>query len=813
MIDVTAREEKTAIPNDGGQPNYSELPADKWLQAQARKIISESERERADEIRVQKMVQMCRRFRGLTASDRFGIFENGYWLEHESMEYLSGANVFQALVRGAESSFTQARVRLDIQPVSNNYESRAVQTVAKGIYAGLVDKWWTEHAEAAMFYGGVLKLNYFLISRFNRAADDYKTAVPQYGKSVFKTSGRGICNDCDKMVEFDALGSAKCSSCGSESVTQLDSPAEEDRRLVTGYKQIPAGEVETLIVDGLQVLVDDAHGKPNDIKSAHFVEYRDIVHKNELKKLFPHLKLENSPRWTYSTQWKIALTRYKSSAQQPMTESDRQLYELREIWLDPCLTEDYVAPADYELGRFKIKQGQKLSDVSEHGICFGVVGEEIAFIYDENKDDVMTAGSWLNDAESFYGLGVSAGLEIQRKINQLENINMDGINRALRGALLFDSEAVDGAYLEGANTNIPLRPNFDRQGQPLQNFVLPLQTQGLSNDSLLYLNKQEETLQKIMGVPDAVIGEGDPNNKTATGQQQLTQRALGLLIPAKKSQAFAMEAWFLQQCRLIQKYYSPDRIREEFGGQFGETWLDDEIEMFLKSDLKKALMIRYVQGSEVPQTRQEKEAKLVYLLANGLLPPSPQVMHQITSLAGLEEFDISDYESNIQLAQKRWMLASEGIGSNPEVELLFQYLEAQMLDEETGERMEQTAASGDIQDFAAGSEVPNPLIEQALQSPEFKVNKDTENHEIHIDFWSDKVRDMTASKTSVVLMKFAEGMLRQHQQAVFELQTQQIAEQAAAAAPTQIASAVVENEVSNALAPPPEEPTGLMGGE
>lgn len=806
MINLTPKEELQEEQGATMAPKYSDLPLDKWLVGQAKRIadLREQEGERTEKQRVHMIVQMRRRFRGRNKDDLFGFFKNGYWNYHDSMEYLNGINIFQALLRGAEASFTQAKIRLDIKSSSNNYENRSAQKIVKGIYNKLTETAWTEAAESQMFYGATLTLNYYIISRFNRGNDDYVIRVPKFSENTMTTEGMAICNneECNAQMPFSGIDTV-CPECGSDEFTVINEPQSEDMDLVSDFEEFPAGSVETIIADGLEVSVDDTQGKPNDITGPRWAEYRQPTQKDELKKLYPHLKLETNPEWSYATRWRIALQRHESAPATPTSKADREIYELREIWLDKCDTEEYISPSNYKNGNFEIKQGERLSEVAPNGVCFAVVGDEVAYVCDENKSDVIAVGSWLVDPSSHYGLGVSAGLEIQRTINQLHNMNLDGINRALRGSIIYDPEYIDGAHLEGSNSNIPLRAGAARHGAAIDSFFKEISTTGLQADVVGYLLQQKEDLQRIMGVPDATIGEGDPNNKTATGQQILANRAVGLLIPAKKSQAFAMESWLLQQCKLIQTYYSPDRIKQEFGTSVGEMWLDEELEAFKEADLKSALTISYVEGSEVPVTKQEKEAKLLGIMSMGIIPPTPQLMAKVMETAGLEEFDIGDFDSNTQLAMKRWSLLTEEAEATPEVEAMFEMAEAQMIDPMTGARMADEM----------GNPLPNPIVMQIVMQPEFAPDPDAEAHDLHMEFWNDKVRGLAVTSGSKLLRAVAQAMVTAHQMAVMRVQTRDTMLGAMTEAPTRIAEAKitadVENEIEAERAP---EPVGVGVG-
>ena len=84
----------------------------------------------------------------------------------------------------------------------------------------------------------------------------------------------------------------------------------------------------------------------------------------------------------------------------------------------------------------------------------GVVNDQIAFMDPENMADRVSAALWLSDGTSFEGLGATGGISLQKQINKLENMAMDAELRSTRGVIAYNPNAVDGANLEGQNTNI-----------------------------------------------------------------------------------------------------------------------------------------------------------------------------------------------------------------------------------------------------------------------------------------------------------------------------------------------------------------------
>lgn len=756
----TQRQSQAGLANNPAPLSYSPNPLKEHLLSFAKQIETENDSER--KVRVQSMYSMCRRFRGQTPSDLFGMFnKDGVWLEHDSFATLHGTNIFQSLIRGAEANFTQAGIKLKMTAQNNNFQNRATEKVMSAIYESLNEKEWTETTEAEMFYAAILKCNYFVLTRFNKGKGAATLPQPEFETINYETGGLYVCGKCYHSDNFSSVqDTSECAKCGNPNLTVIDDPKAYAEDVPASFKPVPAGEMETIIADGFDFEIDDTDGTNSDITKAKWAEWHFLCDKDELKRLYPHLKLEQKPKWSYGTRWKMALKRYSSSEVYPKEKFDLNQYEMRYIWLDKSKCESYVAPENFQLGSFSIQKGQRLSDVCPDGCIFGVVNDELAFIDNENKNDVLSAGCWLADPLSFWGLGARAGLNIQKKINQLDNINMEGIARALRGAIVYDPEAIAGASLEGANTNIPLRKGFDRKGEAIESFFRAIDVSGLSSDSMIYLTNQFDLMQKIMGVPDAALGESDEHNQTLGGQQLLAQRAVGLLIPAKKSQGRAKELWFVQQAKGIQRYYSNERIKQ-FGLRFGEEILDDEIEAFRAADLDRDVMVKYVEGSEVPVTREVKEQKLVGMVAEGLVPLTPKVSAKLADIAGVgDDIDVGFYRKNMKLAQKRFTYLKETLEFQPFVEMQYRMMEASLIDPVTGAR---------ALDPVSGTPVVNPIVLMISNDSELDVNAQAEGHAIQFEFWQEKYLELKAAGTPQlqVLIAMCDFMMTKHQTANF----------------------------------------------
>lgn len=755
--------------------NYSDIKPKLYLLGIAARVKDENESEKSKE-KAQSAYQMCRRHRGETPNDNFGYWRANRWCEHPSYANLHSIPIFQSLIKGAFGSYVQAEFRLDVKANANNWRGRAVEKISKGIYEILNERQWTETAKEAMFYANILKNNAFFISRFDKSKGADILPVPEYEQITYEHGGMGICTECYAAGDFTASKDGqeggeerqgeeqdRCPECGGTALSVIDEPQRIRDQIVKAFAAKKSGESEMVVADGFDVSVWGEKAAFADIKSCDGVEWRYFAQKAELKRLYPHLELKDRPDWSYQTRLKTALKRFEAGEAYPSTEFDRTNYEVRQIWLDLICYEDYeAAPEDFYLGKECIlKRGESFKERYPDGMVMGVVNREIAFIDGENKNKRVSASLWLADGLSFEGVGAKAGLSIQRTVNVLNNVAIEGETRSLKGAIIYDPMAIDGAHLEGANTNIPLRTDFTSNGQSLSNFVLPLNVSGLSSETISYMGSQMDTMQKIMGIPDVTLGEDTSADKTARGLALRARSAGSLLIPATQSAARAKELWLSHQLDIIQKYYAPEALRE-FSTRYGEEWQEDEIQAFFEADLDRTISIYYVPGTEVPESRFDKQARLRQDIAAGFVQMTPALAAKLAEESGYSEISGGEYETNLKLAEKRFTYVKELIEPQAaQIDEMFEAYARRLTDKTTG-----LPATDET-----GNPLPNPAVMQFADLPELQLYKQAENHRQMTEYWTQKLRELAASQNnrSKVLIRICEIMAARHNQAIFEL--------------------------------------------
>jgi hypothetical protein len=291
-----------------------------------------------------------------------------------------------------------------------------------------------------------------------------------------------------------------------------------------------------------------------------------------------------------------------------------------------------------------------------------------------------------------------------------------------------------------------------------------------------------------MGVPNVTLGEGDSTVQTATGATLVNQRASGLLVPAKKSEGDMKAGWLKDQLDLIQTFYSPEALLA-YGSRYGKEFLEDEINAFFSCKLDDAITIEIVDGSEIPETRSDKQMKLRNDIAAGFIPLTPELQMKLAQQSGYDGIDVNYYESNCKLAEKRMAFVKENY-YQPEAEMQYQQAEAMLTDPKTGQRLTDEM----------GNKVPNPITQMAISNPALKPNAQAENHEQQFQYWAGMTRELLASGSPVpmVVVDICDAMMSAHKFAAFAEQTKAQTMMGLSQMPVQMGGALA----MQAVAPP-----------
>src|ERR1700682_1675210 len=706
----------------------ADLPFSDFIRGKLDRIDSLNELQ--EKRRIQTYVTLTRRYRG----DLLGFFasdNSGTWIPCNNRG-LNRVNVVAPVVRANNKNWMEAGVRLEISARNSDPEKAGAADLAQSIADLISKRAGNEHFEEMISELAQLSAAYFIYSALNSELGP-TIKVPR----VAKRPAQYFCPNCGSNGPADKALTGACpeENC-SAPVSFVDSMQIPD-----GYDQQPGGDTETKLFTSYEMKVDERNCKGGELKDARFVRNNYLVFRNELEMLRPWALLDGAGEWTEGLKQVRALE--TSSAQSGDVsfaggdnDQDEDLLDYRRYWLSKKSLAGYLSPCDYQHGdakygySFEIKAGQSLDDVfAEEGFAGLYVerhGAEVLLFANQDFLKKWTVGHWQMDATTFWGKAQEDLLDLQEMRIEMVNIFFQaGMSMSLP-PLIIDGRMFDGEdFVNDPGAIVYTRKGFEHEGG-IEKYIQQMFPQSPGQEMFGFYNMLVQATDDSSGISPVSVGQGDRDNKTAHGQELLTQRAVGLIVPSQKSKAKAKIEWITQQLELVQKYYTPERYLP-LDTKYGEEGKQADIEPFRNANVREDFVIGYIEGSEVPTTLNEKARNMGTVLASGLLenPNIPvELKQKVFRLAGID-YDIENFEAEIRLANARRRRIDKEI----------------TLHEQNGQAWVMDPQDGAPQLDPYNQPIPNPqAIMMLLNAPGCAIIPESDSHPAHAGFWSNQIK-------------------------------------------------------------------------
>lgn len=687
--------------------------------------------EQQERRRIQTYVTLTRRYRG----DLLGFFasdNSGTWIPCNNRG-LKRVNVVAPVVRANNKNWMEAGVRLEITASNGDPEKAGAADLAQSIADQISIRDWNEHFEEMISELAQLSSCYFIYSSINQELGP-TIKVPRMAQA----SAQYSCPGCGASGPQQQAQMGMCPDCGMPVQTT------DDRQVHDGYDEQKAGDSETRLFTAYEMKVDERNCKGGELKDARWIRNNYLVYRNELEMLRPWALLNGNGDWTEGLKQARALETSSAQSGEPDqaggdNDQDEDLLDYRRYWLSKKTLAGYINPTDYKHGDeaygyvFELAAGQSLeekyAEEGFEGLYVERLGDEVLMYANEDLRKKWTVGHWQMDATTFWGKAQEDLLDLQEMRIEMVNIFFQaGMSMSLP-PLIIDGRMFDGEdFVNDPGAIVYTRKGFDHE-HPISDYLHQMFPQAPGNEMFAFYNLLVESTDESSGVSPVSVGQGDMANKTAHGQELLTQRAVGLIVPSQKSKAKAKIEWIRQQLELVQKYWSPDRYMP-IKTKYGEEWKEQDIESFRNLNICEDLVIGYVEGSEVPITLNQKAQNMGIVLASGLLenPEIPiQLKQMVFRLAGID-YDIQNFEAEIRLCNAR----------RRRIEIQIQNCEqdgsAWVIDEQ-----------GMPQVDPYGYPVPNPqTVMMVLNAPGCAIIPESDSHPTHAEFWSGQIKATAA---------------------------------------------------------------------
>lgn len=711
-------------------------------------VNQESERER-----IYTYVTLTKRYRG----DHFGFFasdNSGQWIPVNNPG-LKKVNVVAPVVRSNNKNWMEASCRLQVTAQNSDPEVSGGADIAQALLDKIIERDWTEQLEEMISELAQLSGAYFLYSRYNKNLGPM-LRVPQMARQDFTVPGKFSCATCGSdgpREDAEITGGCPAPGCGA-AVTLTDPIVLKNINVPSGYDEQRGGDSETVIYTSYEMKVDERNSKGGDLSKCRWVRNNYLVYRNELEAMRPWAKLDGK-----GTDWSEGLRQQRAletSAQtgdnlstdnQANSDRDEDLLDFKRYWFDPKALMGWVCPHDWKFGDeergfvFEIKAGQTFDEVfldeegqplPFKGLYVERVGDEVLYIGNEDFREHWSVGHWQMDATSFWGKAQEDLLDLQEMRIEMVNIFFQAGMAQSLPVLVIDGMMFDGEdFVNDPGSIVRTRKGYDRGGRPISDFVHQVEPVGPGSEMFGFYNLLVQSTDESSGVAPVSVGQGDPNNKTYGGQQLLAQRAVGLLVPSQKNKARAKREWAFQQLELIQEFYTPDRY-VPVESRYGEQWKEADVAAFRKANIREDYRITYAEGSDMPQSLQEREVKLVGLLQSGILqdPTIPlQLKQMLIRMSGVD-YDLENYDSEIRVCNARLRRMDRVI------KMIEQGGMPYVVDE-----------MGPVVDDYGRPAIDPMAVGQVLNSPGCEIMPESDSIVVHAEFWKDQIMAEAANET------------------------------------------------------------------
>lgn len=510
---------------------------------------------------------------------------------------------------------------------------------------------------------------------FSREVEGTEVRVPvSEPKTVQPTASIYECPYCDHADKLDdatkgaiEAGAFACPACGYAKVA-IVAAEPFDASVITGYKDVPAGDVFCESPDPLEM---KASNYAYTIKDSPYLTRDRLIMRGVLETVFKRTDIPSSTI-PIRLQWQKDLkneTQGAGQADESFTDTSEkttggeqfELLHFKEVWLDPCLYNAYVFEEEAKLpDGTVIAKDTKLIDLKtkkgsfSDGLYFCSVGNMVLDIYPQDKARHWTHCCYLQ-GDGFHGMGLNHLVPLQEQRNELRSLQFASVMRDSVSQTLVRTAWLDGGKLPNKPGAVVPVVNIPDEA-PLKAAVDRVQSgtgvpEAYSLDEVL-----SNSMTNLSGASSLSNAGNAPDIKalgTATGvmaSQENSNTRIGppLQLIAEMQVEQAYQILELRQANWPEEMYKS--FDHKIGGDAGR-W-------FRESSIRRDFRIEVIEGSWIPQseTRARVDFDAYLRIALPFAGQDPQFAKQMLKKAGDlygRDLNIEDYNTDRVEAQIR----------------------------------------------------------------------------------------------------------------------------------------------------------------
>lgn len=771
-------------------PLRPQLPPPDYFMEIARTTLRNADR--PERSRAHGAITLRRRFRGHSKSDQVGFFSpNGtnQWLGDrpgdEMYTNLHILNITKPTVRANQNAMVSAKVKLRVEPASRDLSLKGAASIAEGIAQWMEDNedHWGSVLENRLNQMTQLEPGAFVRTYYDREGDGPSYQVEEWSDQEISEPGEGVCANCAKKfpiapeVEVDAdLGMTPCPYC-KQPAEVVTGPGTNSTK-VPQQQTYKAGEPRTDVVSTYEIRIDERRSQGGNMRRVEWLEHHFLEDEDELQcRVGDNFALGAPQEWSFPLKWQYALETGNDQFLKrwsPSPDSSDQMFEVRRIYLRPKRYRHYVSPVDWQMqdgnGKvvFSIRAGQRLTEIYPRGFYFEVTGDVLLPCFGQcDLQKEWTYFYFLQDSASFWGLPCSEILQLQDDVNNLYTIDIQQRERGAVDTTVIDRDWFD---LEDFEVDLTLTKEgaiWNQNGDDIRRHFAKVPPPNLGQamaGTEFILSK----LPSTVAVQPAMLGEPSGGREPYAAQLLQRQSSLGMLTSSQQSKASGKCNVLRNHCRIAQDE-RPLEWFNQIQTRYGMEWTQEDVQTFLNCDVDNDLKIFHEEGSEMPATLIEREMRFRQFITD---------MSQLA--AAIQRPDLITLEMVSQMAQ--FAGVSYDIGNADANERL------------ANARMEKIKEHMRV--FRGNLPPQFPVLQLALADPDLKPLL-RENHDTHIEFYSDQQRALATQATvDHQMIAACEEMIKRHDQAKVMFAQNMAADALAARAPEIAAEQLVNQQAT-----------------
>jgi hypothetical protein len=241
----------------------------------------------------------------------------------------------------------------------------------------------------------------------------------------------------------------------------------------------------------------------------------------------------------------------------------------------------------------------------------------------------------------------------------------------------------------------------------------PIQMPSIPNYVFGHLAEIKQRIADVFGLNEVMQGQVPPNVEAGIAIDLLQEMATDRLAPQIRSMEHSLADFARLILEYAKTYYSEPRLMRIRGGAGGSQ---TQVQRFVQSDLNGAIDVRVEAGSGLPRTRAGRQARVEWMMQQGLIRPEYAYKYLDTAdMVGAA--DLMQLDEDQQLREIEMMIQGRPFNQIAVAQAKQQL--QQGIDPDSGQQIDP-------------SQINQDFVQKALDDASYKPGQ-FDNHSIHID--------------------------------------------------------------------------------